>query len=239
MRITIGLITALTLISGTAQASPYAAAAATARIAAPGYATPGEPAPATPAPQPYEAQPVAAPQPYGEAAPQPYVQPVAQPYVQPVAQPYGPPPGPAPYQPPPEPQRRRGKGLMITGFVMFGATYLTTAFVGAAALDTSRDTYLGTADERARKVGTGLVIPVIGPLIAAPQIETATGTMAAIFSFIAQAGGLTLGIAGAVRYTRDGRRMQAAQAGLHLGKGVRLGAAPRLGGGSLNLTYRF
>lgn len=233
MRITLGLFTALTLISGTAQASPYATAAATARIAAPGYATPGEPAPApaTPAPQPYEAQPVAAPQPYGEPAPQPYAQPVAQPY--------GPPPGPAPYQPPPEPQRRRGKGMMITGFVMFGATYLTTAFVGAAALDTSRDNYLGAADERARRVGVGLVIPVIGPLIAAPQIETATGTMAAIFSFIAQAGGLTLGIAGAVRYSRDGRRMQAAQAGLHLGKGVRLGAAPRLGGGSLNLSYRF
>lgn len=233
-RTTLAVFTALTLISGTAQASPYASAAAsTTRSATPGYATPGEPPPAaTPAPQPYPAQPVAAPQPYGDPAPQP----VAQPY----AQPYGPAPGPAAYQPPPQQQqRRRGKGMMIAGFVTFGASYLTTAFIGAAALDSSSDNYLGTADERSRKLGTALLVPVIGPLIAVPQIESATGTMFAIFSFIAQAGGLSLGIAGAVRYTRDGRRMQAAQAGLHLGKGVRLRAAPRLGGGTLNLSYRF
>lgn len=235
-RITLALFTALTLISGTAQASPYASVVTTARSTAPGYATPGgDPAPAAapaPAPQPYPAQPVAAPQPYGDPGPQP----VAQPYAQP--QPYGPPPGPAPYQPPPEPQRRRGKGMMIAGFVTFGASYLTTAFIGAAALDSS-DNYLGTPDERTHKLGTALLIPVVGPLIATPQIESATGTMFAIFSFIAQAGGLSLGIAGAVRYSRDGQRMQAAQAGLHLGKGVRLRAAPRLGGGTLNLSYRF
>jgi len=235
LRTTLGLFTALTLISGTAQASPYASTAASAtRSTTPGYATPGEPPPAaTPAPQPYPAQPVAAPQPYGD--PQLHGAPAPQP----VAQPYGPAPGPTPYQPPPQQQRRRGKGMMIAGFVTFGASYLTTAFIGAAALDTSSDIYLGTADERSRKLGTALLIPVIGPLIATPQIESATGTMFAIFSFIAQAGGLSLGIAGAVRYSRDGQRMRAAQAGLHLGKGVRLRAAPRLGGGTLNLSYRF
>jgi len=211
----LGLFTALTLVAGTAQAAP-------------GYAAPGEPAPAAapqPAPEPYEPQPYAQPQPYG--GPQPYAQP----------QPYG--PQPAPYQPPPQPPRRRGKGMMIAGFVTFGSSYLATALVGAAALDVSRDEVLGGTDDRSRRLGSSLLIPVVGPLVAIPHIETATGTMFAIFSFIAQAGGLSLGIAGAVRYARDGRRMQAAQAGLHLGRGVRLGAAPRLGGGTLNLNYRF
>lgn len=242
LRITLGLFTALTLVSGTAQASPYAGAAATARLGTaghstfnletPGYATPGEAPPAQPAPQPYEAQPVPAPQPYGDPA----LQPTPQPYPQPVA--YGPPPGPAPYQPPPPPPRRRGKGMMIAGFITFGASYLTTAFVGAVALDGSRE-FGGTTDSRAHKLGTALVIPVIGPLIAIPQIDSYSGSLVAVLSFIAQAGGLSLGIAGAVRYSRDGQRIQAQQAGLHLGKGVRLGAAPRLGGGTLNLNYRF
>jgi len=232
LRTTLGLFTALTLISGTAQASPYASAAATAaRSAAPGYATPGEPPPAAaPAPQPYEAQPAPGPQPYGD--------PAMQPGPQPVAQPYGPPPGPAPYQPPPEPPRRRGKSMMIAGFVTFGASYLSTAFVGAAALDTSRE-FGGTTDTQSQRLGTALLVPVVGPLIAIPNIESYLGSIFSVLSFVAQAGGLSLGIAGAVRYTRDGRRMQAPQAGLHLGKGVRLRAAPRFGGGTLNLSYRF
>ena len=234
MRTTLGLFTALTLISGTAQASPYAITTATARIAAPGYATPGEPTPTTPAPQPYEAQPVPAPQAYGDPA----VQPMPQPYPQPVAQPYGPPPGPAPYQAPPEPPRRRGKGMMIAGFITFGASYLTTAFVGAVALDGSRE-FGGTTDTQAHKLGTALLIPVVGPLVAIPNIDSYSASLVAVLSFIAQAGGLGLGIAGAVRYSRDGKRIQAAQAGLHIGKGVRLGAAPRLGGGTVNLSYRF
>ncbi|MBA3545266.1 MAG: hypothetical protein H0T76_02160 [Nannocystis sp.] len=241
MRTALGLFTALTLISSTAQASPYASAVATAVLdATPGYATPGEappaaaPAPApTAAPQPYETQPVAQPAPYGD------------PVAQPAPQVYGPQSAPAPYQPPQQ-QRRRGKGMMISGFVTFGASYLVTALVGAAALDSRRaldsdgsDLGETSDDVRLRQLGGRLLIPVFGPLAAIPQIDSATGTMAAVFSFIAQAGGLSLGIAGAVRYTRDGRRMQAPQAGLHLGKGVRLGAAPRLGGGNLNLTYRF
>ncbi len=242
MRTALGLFTALTLISSTAQASPYASAVATAALdATPGYATPGEappaaaPAPAaTPAPQPYEAQPVAQPAPYGA------------PIAQPAPQPYGPQTGPAPYQPPPQQPRRRGKGMMIAGFVTFGSSYLVTALFGAGYLDASRafdsdgsDLDTNTRDQRLRRLGGRLLIPVIGPLAAIPQLDSAIGTMGAVFSFIAQAGGLSLGIAGAVRYTRDGRRMQAAQAGLHLGKGVRLGAAPRLGGGTMNLTYRF
>jgi hypothetical protein len=237
MRTALGLFTALTLISGTVEASPYAGVAAL--NAAPGYATPGEPPPAAepapaPAPEPYAAQPAPAPVPYG----QPYAQPYAQP------QPYGPQAGPAPYQAPPPQQRRRGKGMMIGGFVTFGASYLATALVGAAALDTS-EAYDSGGNEilggntRTRKLGTSLLIPVVGPLVAIPHIEAATGTMFAIFSFLAQGAGLGLGIAGAVMYARDGRRIQAAQAGLHLGKGVRLRAAPRIGGGSLDLVYRF
>lgn len=224
LRTSLSLFAAVTLISSTAQASPYAASVRVA--AAPGYAAPGEPAPApTPAPEPYAAQPDpnAQPQPYGQ--PQPYAQP----------QPYGQ-PGPAPYTAPPQ-QRRRGKGMMIAGFTVFGASYLSTALVGAAVLDTSNETVTCYNCER---VGASLLVPVVGPLIAVPALESATGTIFAILSFVAQAGGLSLGIAGAVLWTRDGRRMQQApQAGLHLGRGVRLTTAPRIGGGMLNLSYRF
>ncbi|MBK7824020.1 hypothetical protein [Nannocystis sp.] len=249
VRISLSALVALSLCASTAHASPYASSVRI--VAAPGYAAPGEPAPApvaTPAPQPY-GQPQGQPQ--GQPAPQPYGQPQGQPAPQPYGdpQPYAQPqPYPAqsqPYQPPP---RRRGKGMMIAGWTIFGASYLTTALIGAAIYDANGrvcdDVVGGTGCHRA---GLVLFVPVVGPLIGIRDLRgdgsdsTATGTLAGVFSFLAQSAGLALGIAGATLWVRDGRRQRAGQqqAGLHLGRGVHLQSAPRRGGGTLNLSYRF
>lgn len=215
---------ALTLISSTAQASPYTGAVQIA--AAPGYAAPGE------APPPAEVAPAPAPTP----TPQPYAQP--DPYAQPQPQPYA---QPQPYQEQEKP-RRRGKGLMIAGWSMFGAMYLTTAFVGAAVYDASGTVCdLGGGDS-CRRPGLPLVIPVVGPLVNIGTYDSVSLATLGIVSFLVQAAGLSMGIAGTVMFVKDGKRnraQQVQQAGLHIGRGVHLRAAPRLDGGSLNLSYRF
>jgi hypothetical protein len=235
LRITLTALITLSLGVSTAQASPYASSVRIA--AAPGYAEPGAPAPApatapapAPAPAPYGTA-APAPAPYGQPAP--YAEP--QPYAQP--QPYGP---PQPYQQPP---RRRGKGMMIAGWTIFGASYLSTALVGAFIYDASKSTCddLVGGDGCRRNNGLVLFVPVVGPLIGIGELGgTATGTIAGIFSFLAQGTGLGLGIAGTVLFVRDGKRQRAAQqAGLHIGRGVYLRPAPRLDGGGLQLNYRF
>mgnify|MGYP000358387687 CR=1 FL=1 len=85
---------------------------------------------------------------------------------------------------------------------------------------------------------------VVGPLIGIRDLDSgdsATATMFSVFSFLAQSAGLALGIAGTVRFVKDGKRQRAGQqqAGLHLGRGVYLRSAPRLGGGTVQLSYRF
>ena len=140
----------------------------------------------------------------------------------------------------------RGQPLVLLAYIIaftavtsaFLDNVTTVVFLAPMALVMARQLGLSPA---------AFILPmVIGTLSYVIGLHTHYGpavsggiVIFAVFSFIAQGGGLALGIAGAVRYSRDGRRMQAAQAGLHLGKGVRLGAAPRLGGGTLNLTYRF
>ena len=210
LRTSLTAFIALTLISSTAQASPYAGAVKI--VAAPGYAAPGE------APPPAETAPAPAP------APQPYAQ-------------------PQPYQEQEKP-RRRGKGLMIAGWSMFGASYLTTAFIGAAVYDASGAVCNAGGGDSCRRSGLPLVIPVIGPLINIGNYNSDSISLTAlgVFSFLVQAAGLSMGIAGTVLFVKDGKRNRAQQmqhAGLHIGRGVHLRAAPRLDGGSLNLSYRF
>ncbi len=248
LRISLSALITLSLGVSTAQASPYASSVRAARLAAaPGYAAPGEPAPVTtPAPQPYsQPAPQPAPQPYGQPAPQPYGQPAPQPYGQPAPQPYSEPQPYAQPQPAEPPPRRRGKGMMIAGYTVFGASYLTTALIGAAIYDSSGtvcDDIVG--GNGCRRPGLVLFVPVVGPLIGIRDLSSdgsATGTLAGVLSFLAQGAGLALGIAGTVLYVRDGKRQRAAQqqAGLHVGRGVYLRSAPRLGGGTLQLSYRF
>jgi hypothetical protein len=134
--------------------------------------------------------------------------------------------------------------MMIAGYTVFGASYLTTALIGAAIHDSNGtvcDDVVGGSG--CRRPGLVLFVPVVGPLIGIRDLSTdsATGTLAGVLSFLAQSAGLALGIAGTVLYVRDGKRQRAAQqqAGLHIGRGVYLRSAPRLGGGTLQLSYRF
>ncbi len=175
---------------------------------------PGEPAQG-PAPATQPAGPEVYPQPAPAAAPQPQ------------AQPQPPPP------PPPPPERsRKGLGLLISGWSLFGGSYLITALAGAIAYDTGNE-----------PLGGALLIPIAGPLIAMPQVDSLSGRIGLAFPFLAQTAGVAMGITGAVLLARS-RRANRAQAinadGVRLTRaGLRLNAGPTRSGGAFALTYRF
>jgi hypothetical protein len=195
------------------------------------FALASEPA----APAPAEAAPVPAPAPAPYApAPAPYA-PAPAPYAPAphAAPPAGDAPAPYPY-PPPEPPRRRGKGMMIASWSIFGGAYLSTVVLGAALIDGDTTT--------SRRMGTRLLVPLVGPFLAAPTADEALTTMGLVFIGLAQVTGFALGTAGTVLFVRD--RPAAARispAGLHVGRGVHLraGTTPRLDGGALHLSLRF
>lgn len=228
---------ALTLAAPAALASPGGAARSTmASWSAPGYAQPGvvvevqQPAPApASAPQPYadpSAPAAATPQPYAEG-PQPYADPAAQ-----SAQ-------PAPVAPPPAPRSRR-KGMMVGGWVMFGSSYLATAFIAAIVADSCR-----AANERScHNAAFMAMIPVVGPFMAIPYMQTEYVTPKALMAFpgLIQTAGLIMGIIGTVQFVRDGRQPRYVGVdGLKLGPKLRLGVAPTRfnDGGTFTLGYRF
>ena len=173
-------------------------------------------------------EPVASPAPApAEAAPQP------PPPVVVVAPAPAAPPAPAPLPPPPS--RRRGVGMMVAGYSMFGMSYMITAFSGAAIIDRC------DADARydCRRLGRALMIPVLGPFLALPEIQTMTGRFAMVFfPGVMQAGGLALGIGGSVRHARSRRYYGMVNAdGVRLVRGRELRIAPA--GSGAQLTLRF
>ncbi|WAS97614.1 hypothetical protein [Nannocystis punicea] len=190
------------------------------------------PAPAAPAPA--APAPVAAPQPYADPAaaapvaegPQPYADPGTTPTVG--------------YAPPPPMPRKRRKGLMIGGWVMFGSSYLATAFVAAIVHDTCNL----TRNPNCKNAAAFSLIPAIGPFMAIPYIETDAITPKVLMAFpaLVQIAGLTMGIIGTVQFVRDGREPRYVGVdGLKLGNKLRLGVAPTrfLDGGTLTLGARF
>jgi hypothetical protein len=200
-----------------ALAQPAPAPAETVTVAE----TTQEPAPA-PAPQPY-ADP-SAPAPVG---PQPYAQPAGAPATATVV---GPPPTP----------RSRRKGLMIGGWVMFGSSYLATAFVAAIV----HDTCSLAKNPNCRNAATMTLIPAIGPFLAIPHMQTDAITPRVLMAFPAliQIAGLTMAIVGTAQFVRDGREPRYVGVdGFKLGKQLRLGVAPTrvLDGGTLTLGARF
>jgi len=132
--------------------------------------------------------------------------------------------------------------MLISGFSIFGATYALTALSGVVLYDTG-----GISDENvndARRAGSMLLIPVVGPLAAMPQYTTLTARFVLFLSFAGQATGLSLGIAGAVKYSRYRKSMQQAAInadGIRLTKNLRLNAGPTpfLDGGTAQLKMRF
>jgi len=154
------------------------------------------------------------------------------------AQPY--PYGQQPYAEPPPPPRRRRAGLMISGWVMFGVTYLGTAAIGAGLVDANgyacRDDYA-----RCHAVGRYMLIPVAGPFIAIGPSDSALGSVSLAFAGLAQTAGLVMGIVGTAMFVADGKaQRQAFNAdGFRLSKRLRMNAGPRLGGATLSLNMRF
>jgi len=189
-----------------------------------------------PQPQPY-AQPQPQPQPYAQPQPYPYAQPQPYPYAQPQPYPYA---QPGPYQEPPPPPRRRRSGMMISGWVVFGVSYIFSAAIGAGLVDAHgyfcRDDYA-----RCHAVGRYMLIPVAGPFIAIGPSDSALGSVSLAFAGLAQTAGLVMGIVGTAMFVADGKaQRQAFNAdGFRLSKRLRMNAGPRLGGATLSLNMRF
>jgi hypothetical protein len=194
--------------------------------------------PAASAPAP---APTAAPAPYPGAPAYP-----GAPTYQPPPPGYYPPPN---HQPPPptydappldderpEPARKqqglRGKGMMISGWSIFGGTWLLGMIVGGTYMDQNKPSGF--------LIGRPLMAPVFGPFVAAGVSGDALASMGFVFLGLAQTTGLALGITGTVLFARDRRARSAVTAhGLHLGRGVHLRPGPRWGGGTLSLHLRF
>lgn len=178
-------------------------------------------------------QPAAAPEPYADpSAPQPA--PVAE-----GPQPYADPGAAGAAAPTPQPRSRR-KGLMIGGWVMFGSSYLVTAFISAIVADSCR-----ALDERGcRNAALLSMIPVVGPWMAITQMQTEliTPKVFMVFPGAVQLAGLAMGIAGTVQFVRDGREPRYVDAnGFKLTPNLRLGVVPTRfnDGGTVQLGYRF
>ncbi|HEY8377127.1 MAG TPA: hypothetical protein VIK91_11590 [Nannocystis sp.] len=189
-----------------------------------------ETGPAAPAPEPAPA-PEAQPYVQSYPAPQPYADPSA------TGQPDGPPTVGTISGPPPLPPKRR-KGLMIGGWVMFGTSYLATAFVAAVVHDAC------TRNPNCRNAATMTLIPAIGPFLAIPYMKTDAITPRVLMAFPAliQLAGLTMAIVGTAQFVRDGRQPRLVDVdGIKLGARLRLGAGPTpfLDGGTLTLGARF
>lgn len=124
----------------------------------------------------------------------------------------------------PAPRKRGpGLGMTISGFSMFGISYLGSALVGAMAYD------LGD-DRASRAYGRRMMIPVGGPFAAAGQSSSLTIGILTGMAGAVQVAGLGLGIAGGVLLGREKAQRSATLA---------FGATPTRGGGHFSATLRF
>ncbi len=99
-------------------------------------------------------------------------------------------------------QRNSGLGMTISGFTMFGTSYLISALIGTISID-----YANSVDGSG-KYGRRMLIPIAGPFMAIPRSDSATGGMFTALLGIIQVGGFVLGTAGAIKYGRANRRIQ-------------------------------
>lgn len=189
-------VSAALLLPGTAMAAPDAPDEAPVAVAAPVPVAPPEPAPAS-----------------DTEAPVVVVTPTAPP----------PPAPPAPtviYNHQPldhrsaalRHERNLGIGMTISGFTIFGTSYLISALIGTISLDLAADT--GGSGIYGRR----MLIPVAGPFMAIPRADSATGGLFTGLVGVAQIGGLLLGTAGAIKLGRAKRKLNlsASSGGLQL-----------------------
>jgi hypothetical protein len=109
--------------------------------------------------------------------------------------------------PPKGPNPNKGLGLTIAGFSIFGFSYLITALAGTAAIDSGSP-----------EVGRPLLIPVVGPFIAAGKQSYAFVGFGLAFTGVIQLAGVGMGVGGAVMLGNSRRkaRLSASGGGLQL-----------------------
>jgi hypothetical protein len=128
-------------------------------------------------------------------------------------------------------QRRAGLGMTIGGFALFGTTYLASAYAGVSAIDEGRGVDGdGSRDDREVAYGQRLLIPVVGPFVAAAAAPSATEGLATVLAGVAQTASLAVGIAGSVIYVRAKRKSM---------ERLAVTVTPRIGGASLGISGRF
>lgn len=141
---------------------------------------------------------------------------VARPYTPPQA--YTPPPA---YRPPPpvvtrviaapqpyKPYKQlkplpRRKGLMITGWIVLGVSYLLTASNAADLYDRCPGM---SNPQRCRNLARDMFIPIAGPFMAMEHTKWATDDYSLAVSGSLQSAGALMGIIGTAMYIRDGQR---------------------------------
>lgn len=99
-------------------------------------------------------------------------------------------------------QRNSGIGMTISGFTMFGTSYLISALVGTISIDYANS--IGGSG----KYGKRMLIPIAGPFLAIPRADSATGGLFTGLLGVIQVGGFVLGTAGAIRIGRANRQLQ-------------------------------
>jgi len=109
-------------------------------------------------------------------------------------------------------QRNSGIAMTISGYTMFGTSYLISALIGTISLDYAAD--VGGSGTYGRR----MLIPIAGPFMAIPRSDSATGGLFTGLVGLIQVAGFTLGTAGAIRLGRANRdlRLSADTGGLTL-----------------------
>jgi hypothetical protein len=98
-------------------------------------------------------------------------------------------------------QRNSGIGMTISGYTLFGTSYLISALVGTISIDYARD--IGGSGTYGRR----MLIPLAGPFAAIPRADSATGGLFTGLIGVVQVTGFVLGTAGAIRLGRANREL--------------------------------
>lgn len=127
----------------------------------------------------------------------------------------------------------RRKGLMITGWIVFGVSYLLTASNAADLYDRCP----GMSNPgRCKELARDMFIPVAGPFMAMQHTKWATDDYSLAVAGSLQGAGALMGIIGTAMYIRDGRRNRIInEYGLRVANNVRI----RPGGTGLTLRAQF
>lgn len=132
----------------------------------------------------------------------------------------------------------RRKGLMITGWIVFGVSYLLTASNAADLYDRCP----GMSNPgRCKDLAREMFIPVAGPFMAMDKTKYATDDYSLAVSGTLQSAGLLMAVIGTAQFVRDGRRNRIInEYGLRVSRNAGISpSSPALGGGGLTLRARF